>query len=116
MALDTPSRPDSGAAHGDRGGPANRIGRALLAPELFPALAALVVLIFWATKQGGIAPTSWYPGALFLLGVLIVTVYAYRAYLPGLPTGVIVAAGLLAACVPWKYLSISWADVQGAAL
>src|SRR6266516_4764053 len=114
MPLDTPSRPDSEAADVDRGGPRNRLGRALAAPELFPALAALVVLVFWATKQGGIAPTSWYPGALFLLGVLIVTVYAYRAYLPGLPTGVVVAAGLLAAFVLWNYLSILRADDQGA--
>jgi hypothetical protein len=84
-------------------------------PELIPGIAALAVFGFWTLSNGGAFPTDSYPGALFLLGLLAATAYGYRAQLPGLPRLVTVAIGLLAAFAAWNFLSITWADDQGAA-
>jgi hypothetical protein len=84
-------------------------------PELAPGVAAVAVFLFWATAQGGVMPTDSYPGALFLLGVLSATLYAFRARLPGLPLLPVAAIALLGAFALWNFLSIGWADDQGAA-
>lgn len=84
-------------------------------PELIPGVAALAVFLFWATAQGGVMATDSYPGALFLLGVLSATLYAFRAHLPRLPRLPLAAIALLGAFALWSYLSIAWADDQGAA-
>jgi O-Antigen ligase len=81
-------------------------------PELIPGVAALAVFLFWATAQGGVMATDSYPGALFLLGVLSATLYAFRARLSRLP---LVAIALLGGFALWNFLSIAWADDQGAA-
>ncbi len=84
-------------------------------PELIPGVAAVAVFLFWATAQGGVMATDSYPGALFLLGVLCATLYAFRARLPRLPLLALAAIALLGAFALWSYLSIVWADDQGAA-
>jgi hypothetical protein len=84
-------------------------------PELLPGIVAVGVLVFWATAQGGIAPTEWYPGALILLGLLVATGLSYRAQLFRLPRLVLAAFALLALFTVWNFLSIGWADDQGAA-
>jgi O-antigen ligase/polysaccharide polymerase Wzy-like membrane protein len=84
-------------------------------PELLPALVALGVFIFWTLNDGGVFPTDSYPGALILLGLLAATTYAFRGQLPSLPPAVIAAIALLAGFVLWNFLSITWADDQGAA-
>jgi O-antigen ligase len=84
-------------------------------PELIPGVAAVAVFLFWATAQGGVLATDSYPGALFLLGVLSATLYAFRARLPRLPRLPLAAIALLGAFALWSYLSIAWADDQGAA-
>ena len=84
-------------------------------PELVPGVAALAIFLYWATAQGGVLATDSYPCALFLLGVLSGTVYAFRARLPRLPRLPLAAIVLLGAFTLWNYLSIAWADDPGAA-
>jgi O-Antigen ligase len=98
----------------DGGGPA-WIAFVARSPELIPGVAAVAVFLFWATAQGGVMATDSYPGALFLLGVLSATLYAFRARLPQLPRLPLAAIALLGAFALWSYLSIAWADDQGAA-
>jgi O-antigen ligase len=83
--------------------------------ELFPALAAIALFLFWAVANAGILPTDSYPGAIGLLGLLGVTTFAYRDRLPALPPLAIAAVALLAAFTLWSFVSITWADDQGAA-
>jgi O-Antigen ligase len=85
------------------------------APELLPGLAALAVIVFWTTSDGGVFPTDSYPGALILLGLLAVTAFAFRAQLGALPGVVVAAIVVLAVFAFWNFLSITWADDQGAA-
>ncbi|MDX6605688.1 MAG: hypothetical protein QOD14_228 [Solirubrobacterales bacterium] len=84
-------------------------------PELLPGIAAVGVFVFWATAQGGVAPTDSYPGTLILLGLLVGTGFAYRTQLFRLPRLVLAALALLALFAVWNFLSIAWADDQGAA-
>jgi O-Antigen ligase len=97
------------------GGGAAWIAVVARSPELIPGVAALAVFLFWATAQGGVMATDSYPGALFLLGVLSATLYAFRLRLPRLPRLPLAAIALLGAFALWNYLSIAWADDQGAA-
>jgi hypothetical protein len=84
-------------------------------PELYPALLALGVIVFWTAADGAVNATDSYPGGVILLGLLAATAYAFRAQIAGMPRLVLVAFGLLAAFVAWNFLSITWADDQGAA-
>ncbi|MGH2983591.1 MAG: O-antigen ligase family protein [Solirubrobacterales bacterium] len=97
------------------GGGAAWIAVVARSPELIPGVAAVAVFLFWATAQGGVMATDSYPGALFLLGVLSATLYAFRARLPRLPRLPLAAIALLGAFALWNFLSIVWADDQGAA-
>jgi tetratricopeptide (TPR) repeat protein len=74
----------------------------------------LVVLLIWAASQGGYYPIDWYPGAVFALALLVVSLLSLpaRGRVPGLVQG---ATALLAAYAAWSYLSIAWADQQGPA-
>ena len=105
------------SAPGDRGtGSRNRIVDAISwAPELIPALFAIGVFVFWATAQGGTDATDWYPGTLILLGALVATSYAYWGRIFRLPRLVAIALLLLALFTLWNFLSIAWANDQGAA-
>jgi O-Antigen ligase len=91
------------------------LGSLARSPELFPAVAAVALFIFWAVANAGILPTDSYPGAVALLGLLVVTAFAYRRRLPTLPPLTVAAIALLAAFALWSFLSITWADDQGAA-
>ncbi len=84
-------------------------------PELIPGLLAVAVFVAWAAAGGGFAPTSWYPGTLFLLGLLVVVAIAYRRRLPQLSTPHRLALVALALYCAWTFVSIAWADVQGIA-
>lgn len=84
-------------------------------PELLPAILAAAVFVFWASAQGGIDPTDSYPGSLVLLGLLAGVGFAYRAELFELPRLIVVAMALLALFAAWNFISIGWADDQGAA-
>lgn len=84
-------------------------------PELIPGFAAVAVLLFWTASDGGALATDSYPGGLFLLGLLAATAYGYWGRLPRLPRASLAAIALLVAFTLWNFLSISWADDQGAA-
>jgi len=86
-----------------------------VAPTLPAALLGVGVVVALAASSGGYEPKTWYPAALFLLGLLAVTLVAG----PGggrPPRAVLLAVGLLAGYAAWSHLSISWADDQGAAV
>jgi tetratricopeptide (TPR) repeat protein len=91
--------------------------RAAAGPHL-PALAvgaiAVALMLTWAADNGGYDTSTWYWGALTLLGVLgCVTILRFRRPLAR-PT--LVALAALAAYVAWSYLSIAWAQAPGLAL
>jgi hypothetical protein len=107
-----PAKPE-GQRRGARG---SRVVDALAStPELIPALLATGVFVFWATAQGGSAPTDWYPGTLILLGTLVMTGVAYRRRVFTVPRLVTVAIVLLFLFTVWNFLSIAWAQDQGTA-
>jgi hypothetical protein len=81
---------------------------------LIPGLAVVALLIFWAADDGGYDPSTWYWGALVVLGLLAVTLV--RAGRPRLSRPAMIAIGLLALYVGWSYLSITWAQSRGDAL
>jgi O-antigen ligase len=77
-------------------------------PTLPLAAAALGIFVWFAAANGGFDGTTWYPGALFVLGLLAIAL----ATVPrsGAPRLVVVAVLALAGYAAWSYLSISWAD------
>jgi O-antigen ligase len=79
-------------------------------PELILGLLAVAVFVAWAASEGGYVPTSLYPGALFVLGLLVVTTVAYRDEVRRLPRVNAIALALLAAFTLWSFVAISWAD------
>ncbi len=97
-------------------GSPNRFASVLIrSPEVIPGALALAVFVLWAIFDGGVSPTRSYPGALFLLGLLVATIFAYRGRLTGLTRVALWAIGLFAVFAAWNFLSITWADDQGAA-
>lgn len=92
-----------------------RLGELSSWVELLPGVLAVGVLVLLAADGGGFAPTTWYPAALFLLGLLVVAGVVYRGYLPELTLANRLALLFLAAFTVWSFLSITWADQQGVA-
>ena len=86
-----------------------------LLPELVVGGLATVAFLVWSVDGGGAAPTSLYPGSLFLLGLLCVATLVYSRApgwrLPSRP--LVLACLLLAGFVAWNFASIAWADVKG---
>lgn len=86
-----------------------------LLPELVVGGLASAVFLVWAVDGGGAAPTSLYPGSLFLLGLLCVAAFAYSRdpgwRRPSRPLAL--ACLLLVGFVAWNFLSVAWADVKG---
>jgi tetratricopeptide (TPR) repeat protein len=99
--------PPEGDGSGRRGGsPAES---AILA---LPGLLLVALFLLWAAGEGGLAPTVWYPGALFSLALLVVLA-ALAGRLVSRPSRWTLAAlGLLAGFAAWSFLSITWADVR----
>ncbi|HEU4657601.1 MAG TPA: O-antigen ligase family protein [Capillimicrobium sp.] len=83
-------------------------------PALLPATALVGVLLWWALDGGGYATTTWLPGTLALLGLLVVVLAAAPRRRPA--PGAVLALGAIAAYTAWSYLSVTWADNQGVAL
>jgi O-antigen ligase len=73
------------------------------------------VFCIWAGKDAGFATTTWYPGALFLLGLLVVLALADPASLTAVPRPAAVAALLLFAFAAWSCASIAWSSAKGVA-
>ena len=83
------------------------------APAVVPALAALALFILWATDRAGYPVTHWGPGALFVLGLLGISLVAIGVRPREIPRPVLLALGCLAAYTALSYLSILWASVPG---
>src|SRR3954471_24214166 len=80
-----------------------------------PGALSVGVFVVYAGKQAGFPPTVWYPGALFLLALLVIWLVAQlrRGGLPQLPRAAVASVVFLAAFTMWSYLSILWSDVRG---
>jgi hypothetical protein len=85
------------------------------APATVPALAAVVLLVVWATSQAGYPLTHWAPGGLILLALLAIAVAAAPLRFAEIPVAVKLALACLAAYTALSYLSILWASVPGSA-
>lgn len=77
-----------------------------------PPLAILALFLYWAADEGGFLSTTWYPGALLALWLLVICAGDARFSLQarGCRTA---ALGLLALFTAWSFLSITWATVEG---
>ncbi|MGI8805768.1 MAG: O-antigen ligase family protein [Thermoleophilaceae bacterium] len=97
-------------------------GRSLLEPlhELrqsaaaIPALVMVAVFVALGAADGGYFETASLPAALFALGLLVVALVSLSTR-AGVPKTVAVAVGLTGGYAAWSYLSILWAEDQGAA-
>jgi tetratricopeptide (TPR) repeat protein len=77
-----------------------------------PGLAAAGVFVAWGAIDGGFLPRVWYPGALFLLGLLVVALLAYPPMRRGVPAPAIAALAFFACFTLWSFLSLTWADME----
>jgi O-Antigen ligase len=87
--------------------------RTAVDPAALPAGLAVGVFVAFAAKDAGYSPTVWYPGALFLLALLVVVAWARREAFSALPLPALASLGFLAALTAWTYLSIAWSGVKG---
>jgi tetratricopeptide (TPR) repeat protein len=92
--------------------PRQRALAAIAAPFVIGALA-VALFVIWAAEDAGFASTTWYPGGLFLLALLVVALVAYGRLAPSRPA--LIAIGSLAAFAAWSGLSITWASDRGIA-
>ncbi len=91
--------------------------RALIAaPATIPAIAAFAVFVWWSADQAGQPVTVWGPGALIVLGLLVVALLAVPVSWGNVPFVVRLAIIALTAYALWSYASILWASDPGAAL
>ena len=83
---------------------------------LLAGAPALLIFIWWITREGGYFERSWMPGAILLTVVGAASVIALRAdvALPSRPARIALAA--FGAYVAWSFLSILWAGTPGDAL
>ena len=82
-------------------------------PLLLPGALAFVVFVAWAVVAGGFAPTTWYPGAFFLVLLAAVALAAVPLARP--PRLLVVALVSFAALTAWSFASIAWAEVKAPA-
>jgi hypothetical protein len=90
-----------------------------LRPHARAFLAGTVVIalmLFWAADDGGFDPTTWYWGALVVLGVLAAVVVTSGSLSLRLPPPLALSIALFGVYVLWSYLSMAWAQYPGAAL
>ncbi|WCB92142.1 hypothetical protein DSM104299_00827 [Baekduia alba] len=92
------------------------LSRLRAAPITAPTLLAVAVFLVWIPLDGGQALTRWAPGAIVLLALLAVAIFGLPFAWRTQPVPVRIAVLALAAFTAWSYLSITWADDQGAAL
>jgi tetratricopeptide (TPR) repeat protein len=97
-----PSRPRAGAAAEWRATAPRAAG-----------LVAVGIFAWWAVADGGVAPTTWYPGALALLAALAVAAVAGGGR--ARPATARWALWALATSVLWTFASLSWSGARGEA-
>jgi len=86
------------------------------APATVPALAAVALLVVWATDQAGYPVTHWAPGGLLALGLLAIAAATVRRPLADASAPVRIALLCMAAYTAFSYLTIAWASAPGEAL
>ena len=79
--------------------------------RLIPVAVVLATSVVLLRAGGGFAPTTWYPAALFCLGLLVVTAIGDGVELRLPSRSSRVAAAALLAYAGWAFLSLLWADV-----
>lgn len=82
-------------------------------PSFLPCLLATFLFVWFAGDEAGFTTTTWYPGALCLLGLLTLSLAALPTPRPS--TATLLAVGLLAGYAIWSLLSIAWARHKGIA-
>ena len=85
------------------------------APVTVPMLVAVVVLAIWAGAEAGYPTYAWYPGAIFMLALLVATFIVLPGRVDALPRTLVVAVACFAAFTAVELPSILWADAQGEA-
>jgi O-antigen ligase len=88
------------------------------APATVGALAALALMVVWATDDAGYPLTHWAPGGLIVLALLAIALAAgsapsARLRWSEIPRAVRIALLCLAAYTALSFLSILWAGVPG---
>ncbi|HMJ34644.1 MAG TPA: O-antigen ligase family protein [Baekduia sp.] len=86
------------------------------APVTVPVLLAVAIFLAWVPFDGGQPITRWAPGMVAVLALLGLAVAAVPGRGAEVPAPVKIATLLLTAFTAWSFLSIAWADDQGAAL
>jgi O-antigen ligase len=87
------------------------------APITVPTLVAVAVFLAWVPADAGQAIARWAPATIGLLALLALALAAVpTGARAAIPVTVRAAVGLLGAFTAWSFLSIAWADDQGAAL
>jgi hypothetical protein len=85
-------------------------------PEALPGAIATALFVALAATEGGFNPTTWYPAAVFTLGLAAVSIFGLaRAGRIATPRGQRIAIACLAAFTAWTFLSIIWAEVPAVA-
>lgn len=79
-------------------------------PGVPAGFIAVGVALVWVEKDGATNALVWIPGALLIVGLLVVVAVAAPGGIPA-AVGGIVAIGAFAGFTAWSYLSILWADV-----
>jgi hypothetical protein len=77
-----------------------------------PLALALTVFLVWAARDGGYASVEWLPGALFLLGLVVIVALSEGRPFVDRPI-LAVASIFFTAFTAWSFLSIAWADAKG---
>src|SRR4051794_30048184 len=80
-------------------------------PALPLAAATLVTFVWFAASNGGFDGTTWLPGSLIVLALVVIAVLTVPA--TAVPRLVKVAAIALLAYAAWNYLSIAWSAQKG---
>ena len=78
----------------------------------FPALLLVAVLLALASAGGGYAVTTWYPSALFLLGLLLVVAFADRDAVASAARSNVRVVAIVGAFAAWSLSSIIWANAK----
>lgn len=84
-------------------------------PTLVPGGLAFAVLGVYVLKSGGYQPTTWYPGAVILLGLALMAVIARIRARALIGRAVVVAAFAFAFFTVCCFASISWSGDKGIA-
>ncbi|HEU4449426.1 MAG TPA: O-antigen ligase family protein [Gaiellaceae bacterium] len=85
------------------------------APTVALGALPLGVFLVWAALDGGYRPTAWGPGALGLVGLLVVLLATAPQLLATLPRAGLAALALLGGFTLWTFLSLAWAGDEGEA-